>query len=140
INGKNSEFHAAMGLTNLPYIDAIHEKRKQLTEAYDSGLSSMPLLKPVWHKEANLNYAYYPLIFENEEQMLSCRNSLAEKSIQTRRYFYPSLANTLPYVPAKNLPATDEIASKILCLPLYYDLAVEEAQEIAETITQKIIA
>ena len=28
INGKNSEFHAAMGLSNLEYIKSIHEKRK----------------------------------------------------------------------------------------------------------------
>jgi dTDP-4-amino-4,6-dideoxygalactose transaminase len=34
-NGKNSEFHAAMGLVNLNYITAIHNKRKELSEAYD---------------------------------------------------------------------------------------------------------
>src|SRR5690606_3377317 len=56
LNGKNSELHAAMGLVNLNYIKNIHEKRKQLTEYYDEKLKHLKAVKPVWHKQANLNY------------------------------------------------------------------------------------
>ncbi|MCL4149747.1 UNVERIFIED_CONTAM: hypothetical protein GTU68_025704, partial [Idotea baltica] len=34
INGKNSEFHAAMGLCNLKYVDEIINRRKNLSDHY----------------------------------------------------------------------------------------------------------
>jgi len=134
INGKNSEFHAAMGLVNLDYIQAIHEKRKLLSETYDRFLADTDVRKPVWHKKASLNYAYYPVIFPSEERMLTIMKKLSENDIQTRRYFYPSLADTLPYLPPTQLPVTDDIARSVLCLPLYYDLTEEEAERICRLI------
>ena len=126
INGKNSEFHAAMGLANLKYIDAIHKKRKLLTERYDKNLRSLKTRKPVWKSDASVNYAYYPLVFENENLMLKSIEILKSYEIFARRYFYPSLAKVLPYLEPTEMPVTDEIAKKVLCLPLYYDLTVEE--------------
>lgn len=129
INCKNSEYHAAMGLANLKYVDAILEKRKQLCEVYDSMLlNKFPCRKPKWHSKANNNYAYYPIVFESEKFLLTCIEGLQKKEIFTRRYFYPSLANTLPYLPHKDLQVTDDVATKVLCLPLYYDLSVEEVE------------
>ena len=126
INGKNSEFHAALGLVNLSHIENIHQSRKTLTERYDEKLKSLKAVKPVWHKEASLNYAYYPVVFDSHQLMIRCMEKLKASEIFTRRYFYPSLANTLPYLEQRNFEVTDDIASRILCLPLYFDLTAEE--------------
>ncbi|HVW99043.1 MAG TPA: DegT/DnrJ/EryC1/StrS family aminotransferase, partial [Candidatus Babeliaceae bacterium] len=126
INGKNSEFHAAMGLINLNYIDHIHQTRKLITERYDKKLKNLKATKPVWHDRSASNYAYYPLVFETGELMIRCIEHLKLHEIFTRRYFYPSLTNTLPYVEKKALKVTDDVASRILCLPLYEDLTMEE--------------
>lgn len=126
INGKNSEFHAAMGLANLEHIEAIHNKRKLLTEQYNMHLKKFKASSPLWHKDATLNYAYYPIVFQDEELMLKCIEKLKGKEIFTRRYFYPSLASTLPYLEPQQFEVTDNIARRILCLPLYYDLSIEE--------------
>src|SRR5690606_25613226 len=131
INGKNSEFHAAMGLANLAHITPIHQKRKELSDRYDERLKNLKAAKPVWNKDASLNYAYYPLIFEQEDLLLACMEKLKGREILTRRYFYPSLATTLPYVEARQMPVTDDISRRILCLPLYYDLSLEEVDLIA---------
>lgn len=131
INGKNSELHAAMGLANLNHIASIHHSRKTLTERYDYMLRNLKAHKPKWYKEATLNYAYYPLVFDTQEQMLQSIQKLQGNEIFTRRYFYPSLANTLPYLDAQNFEVTDDIASRILCLPLYYELTLEEVDLIA---------
>lgn len=131
LNGKNSEFHAAMGLANLKYIDHIHQKRKALTLRYDEKLKNLKAVRPVWHQESENNFAYYPIVFENEELMLKCIEQLKLHEIFTRRYFYPSLATSLPYVEKQNLPITDDIAKRVLCLPLYYDLTFEEVDLIA---------
>lgn len=126
INGKNSEFHAAMGLSNLKYIDEIYHKRKMLTERYDRNLQKLKTRKQIWNSEASINYAYYPLVFENEELMHKCIKRLKGAEIFTRRYFYPSLAKVLPYLEPTEMPITDDIAKRVLCLPLYYDLTIEE--------------
>lgn len=126
INGKNSEFHAAMGLVNLKYIQKIHQKRKVISEHYDEKLRTLKVRRPFWHKESDNNYAYFPIVFENEELMLKCMEFLKAHEIFTRRYFYPSLANTLPYLSSKNMDITDNIAKCVLCLPLYPELTFEE--------------
>ncbi len=131
INGKNSEFHAAMGLANLQYIEAIHQKRKALTERFDEKLRNLKARRPIWHKDSENNYAYYPIVFESEELLLKCTAELQRHEIFTRRYFYPSLATAVPYVEPKNLPITDDISRRVLCLPLYYDLTFEEVDLIA---------
>src|SRR5690606_26035835 len=125
-NGKNSEMHAALGLVNLNYIAAIHNKRKQLTEHYDERLKNLKAKKPLWHADANLNYAYYPIVIENEALLLKIKAGLDKSEIFTRRYFYPSLASALPYLEPKILPITEDISKRVLCLPLYYDLTLEE--------------
>ncbi len=126
INGKNSEFHAAMGLVNLNYIAAIHNKRKMLSNAYDAGLKKMKLHRPLWHAKSQNNFAYYPIVFESEACLLKCMELLKRHEIFTRRYFYPSLSDSLPYVSKQDLPITQDISSRVLCLPLYDDLSLEE--------------
>lgn len=126
LNGKNSEFHAAMGLANLNYIEAIHQKRKELSLRYDEKLKTLKARRPLWHLQSENNFSYYPIIFENEELMSRCIKDLQLHEIFTRRYFFPSLADSLPYVEKSNLKVTDEVSKKVLCLPLYYDLTIEE--------------
>jgi len=134
INGKNSEFHSAMGLVNLKYISAIHEKRKQLTERYHQRLRNIKASIPEWHQSATLNYAYYPIIFDSEEITVRCFHSLKRNEIFPRRYFYPSLSKVLPYIDHKDMPVTEDISKRILCLPLYYDLSIEEVDMICRII------
>lgn len=127
LNGKNSEFHAAMGLANLQYLKEIHSGRKQLTERYDEKLKNLRARRPVWHPQSENNYAYYPIVFESEEQMVKTIEHLKLHEIFTRRYFYPSLATSLPYIKEKfDLPVTEDISRRVLCLPLYHDLSFEE--------------
>jgi dTDP-4-amino-4,6-dideoxygalactose transaminase len=126
INGKNSEFHAAMGLANLEYIDQINQNRKAITECYDKKLKTLQARRPIWHAHSENNYSYYPIVFENEELMLKCMEYLKSHEIFCRRYFYPSLAKTLPYLEPHDFEVTDKVAKCILCLPLYPDLSLEE--------------
>lgn len=126
LNGKNSEFHAAMGLANLKYIDRIHQQRKLLTERYEDKLRNLKARRPIWHAGSQNNYAYYPIVFQSGELMLRCVELLKSHEIFTRRYFYPSLATALPYVETKHLEITDSVSRRVLCLPLYVDLTEEE--------------
>lgn len=134
LNGKNSEFHAAMGLVNLNYITAIHNKRKELSQTYFENLKGLKAFYPKWHEQSNPNYAYFPLVLESEELLLKLKSKLDAAEIFTRRYFYPSLSSALPYIKPQTMQITDDIAKRVLCLPLYYDLTLEEVNLICRLI------
>lgn len=136
INGKNSEFHAAMGLANLNYVNTILQKRAELAAHYRTRLKSLRAEVPVWHPMATNNNAYYPIIFENEEQLLMSVKKLTANEIFGRRYFYPSLASSLPYLPSQKMEITDNMSKRVLCLPLFYDLSLEEIDLICRLLLQ----
>ncbi|OPB92382.1 MULTISPECIES: DegT/DnrJ/EryC1/StrS family aminotransferase [Elizabethkingia] len=134
LNGKNSEFHAAMGLVNLQWVNRIIEKRKKLTARYEKKLAGFKAFRPRWHAHSENNGAYLPFILESEELLLKIKAVLDSSEIFTRRYFYPSLSTSLPYLPVTPTPISDNIARRALCLPLYYDLTEEEVDWICRII------
>jgi dTDP-4-amino-4,6-dideoxygalactose transaminase len=140
INGKNSEFHAAMGLCNFPHIPSILETRRALSELYEQYFNDLrvSLIRPVVPTQTDYNYSYYPVLFESEKQLLCVKDNLNASYIYPRRYFYPSL-DTLPYIEhGSTLPLTKSISSRILCLPLYHDLSAESVKKIC-TIIAKVL-
>jgi dTDP-4-amino-4,6-dideoxygalactose transaminase len=137
INGKNSEFHAAMGLLNLKYIDTIIERRKAQSEQYDAMLSKAKLQKQSINVDGGYNYAYYPVVFDSEKLLLKVMEALNRQEIMPRRYFYPTLSS-LHYVKQFSTPVAEGVSRKILCLPLYYDLADEEIDMISRIILRTI--
>ncbi len=127
INAKNSEVHAAMGLANFTYINEIIEKRKLIVDTYNTLLPKFE--KPRVQNDLKWNYSYYPILFENEEKLKKSFELLNKENIFPRRYFWPSL-NTLPYVKGESLPTSEDISSRIACLPLYVDLSIEDVERV----------
>ncbi len=134
INGKNSEFHAAMGLVNLSHLPAIFNKRKELSTTYLRNLKTLRATYPIWNTQSAPNFAYFPVILESEEFLLQLVEELNKNQIFTRRYFYPSLASSLPYLAPSAFAITDDISKRVLCLPLYHDLTIEEINLITRII------
>lgn len=134
INGKNSEFHAAMGLVNLPHVKDIIQARKEVFDAYDSLLNWDLLYKPVISKDIEYNYAYYPVVFPSEQVMFRVMDALREEDIIPRRYFYPSL-NTLSFMPRQfACPVSEDISVRVLSLPLYVGLPYSDIERISRII------
>jgi dTDP-4-amino-4,6-dideoxygalactose transaminase len=136
INGKNSEFHAAMGLANFPYIEHIIESRRKISELYDKLLDGLVQL-PKKQKDLEYNYAYYPVVFKSEKTLLKVFDVLAAEYIFPRRYFYPSL-NNLPYVKKQSCPVSEDISPRIACLPLFVGLEHSVVEKIAELIRNNV--
>lgn len=134
INAKASEFQAAMGLCNFKYIEEILAKRKAVVALYDKYIEER-FYRPSLHNDIDQSAAYYPLVFESEEQLLGVLKKLNAQNIFPRRYFYPSL-NTLPYVQGESCPVSEDISRRVVCLPLYVDLSEEIVKEIATTINK----
>ena len=129
VNAKQDEFNAAMGLVNFEHLKEIVAVRKHICELYDSLLNGR-LQRPKPQNGLEYNYAYYPVVFESEKELLAAFDRLAKIDVFPRRYFYPSL-NKLPYLTAHYAcPVSEDITTRIACLPLYVGLADADVEKI----------
>ena len=137
INGKNSEIHAAMGLSSIKHLNEAIRLRKHISELYDELLIGL-VQKPKKPDNFISNYAYYPVIFKDEQELLLVFSLLNNENIYPRRYFFPSL-NELPYLKDKQTcPISENISKRIACLPLYPDLKDDEVLKIYSIIKKAI--
>ena len=128
-NAKMNELEAAMGLCVLDEIDTIRQRREDIWQVYTNELSNIVEMQQ-WNKHGKNNCAYAPVLFESEEQLLRIEAKLKENDILPRRYFYPSL-DTLAYLNSKQVCNNSrDVASRILCLPIYPTLKLDDVQKI----------
>lgn len=137
INGKLSEFHAAMGVLNFKYLDQIMLPRKQAWLFYYDSFNEDSRVK-LQHvlDDTVQNHSYFSLLFDNESQMLKVREALHKENVFPRRYFYPSL-NTLPYANA-SCPVAEDIASRILCIPIHSSIELESQEKVVSIIRREL--
>lgn len=140
-NAKMNEFCAAMGLCNLRHVEEEIAKRKKVVEKYREYLEGVEGLQlNTVQKAVKSNYAYFPVIFE-EKIFGSSReevfDKLAENGIGARKYFYP-LTNTFSCFggayDVMKTPVALHISKRVLTLPLYADLALEDVERICKII------
>ncbi|MCX7549973.1 DegT/DnrJ/EryC1/StrS family aminotransferase [Xanthomarina sp. F2636L] len=136
VNAKMSELQAAMGLTVWPYLETIFSRRKLLFELYQDLLATRMVFQSI-REHTTYNYSYIPVVFESEEQLIKVQKVLNEHHIFPRRYFYPSL-NKLPYLEYQQMPISETISERILCLPLYYDLNETQIGMICDLINKNL--
>lgn len=133
INGKNSEFHAAMGLCNLNYVESNKANYKRAYHYYLNNLKSEELQFQKICDDEGYNHSYFPIVFKSEAQLLKTQGKLNENDIFPRRYFFPSL-NKLPYIPYKECPVAERISERVLCLPMFYDITESIQDQIIKII------
>lgn len=138
INGKMSEFNAALGLLQLKYIDGAIARRREIDFAYRErlkGVKGIHCLGDAGEKVAN--YSYFPILVNGDYPI--SRDELNQKlkdiGINPRRYFYPLISEFpmyrgLPSAHRDNLPVATAAASQVLCLPIYPDLEMSVIDEI----------
>ncbi len=140
-NAKMNEFQAAMGLCNLRHLSAELEKRKKVVEHYRerlAGIKGIVLCAP--QADVEPNYAYFPVVFDgykyNRDQVFAM---LGEQNIVARKYFYP-ITNSFecykdyPTAGAEKTPVAKYLSDRVLTLPLYADLAIEDVDKICDII------
>lgn len=136
-NAKMNEFQAAMGLCNLKHIDEEIQKRKKVVERYRENFKGIDGIKlsPI-QRDVKSNYAYFPVVIDEKVFGVS-RNEIYEElrkhDIFARKYFYP-LTNTFDCFHRKydvnKTPVALHISKRVLTLPLFADLSLEEVDRI----------
>ena len=140
-NAKMNEFQAAMGLCNLKHLDREVQKRRCIVERYRERLSGVEGIKlSAIQNNVESNYAYFPVVFDNYKYTRNEVFSLLKKQgIAARKYFYP-LTNSFacyrnyPSAGTEKTPIAQHIALRVLTLPLYADLSIEDVDRICDII------
>jgi len=142
-NAKMSEFQAAMGICNLRHVDEEIRKRGQADARYRERLAGVPGIRLCPQQPGvKTNYAYFPVVFEGYKET---RNQIFEKlkaeGIVARKYFYP-LTNAfecyknLETAGTEKTPVAAYIADRVLSLPMYADLTIEDVDRICDLILE----
>lgn len=147
INGKMTEVNAAFGLLQLKHVNAAIAKRREIDRLYREMLQDTPGITCFEISDTTVsNYAYFPILVESDYPL--GRDELYQKlrnvDIYARRYFYPLISEFpmyrgMPSANNDNLKMAYAVSRKILCLPIYPDLPIEQVAIVANIIRQENI-
>lgn len=130
-NYKMTEVHASVGLANLKYLqdalDGREVKYMHFKERF--AVSTKVRFQKIID---DCNYSYFPVIFDTEESLLKVEKALNAELIYPRRYFYPSLNTFTDIVPYVEMPVSEDISKRILCMPLYKSLSMQDVDRICD--------
>jgi len=143
MNCKMNEFQAAMGLCNLRHIDEEIMKRKIVFERYIHNLKDTVGIKiPIIMQDVKHNYSYFPIVVLDEYNMNRDElfKLLEDNDIYSRKYFYPLVSDYDCYknsYDSNDTPIAKDISNRILTLPMYADISLENVDKICEIIKKK---
>lgn len=142
INGKMSEVQAAMGLLQLNHIDDAIRRRGVVEALYRRELKGTPgieVFTPI--ADSTSNHSYFPILVgpDFHESRDDLYDRLRNFGIFSRRYFFPLISDMPMYrrllsASADNLPQAHRIADRVLCLPIYPELAEADAMRVVSAI------
>ena len=140
-NAKMNEFCAAMGLCNMRHIEEVTAKRKELVEHYRERLSyTTGIQLNVIQKDVESNYAYFPIVVDEKAFGASreeIKQYLAENDVMVRKYFYPLTSSFSAFhrkYDVHKTPVAYHISKRVLTLPLYAQLTIEDVDRICDLI------
>lgn len=140
-NAKMNEFAAAMGVCNLRHLDEEIAKRAKVSERYHERLDGVSGIRlNTVQKGVKPNYAYFPVVFDGYKYS---RDEIFEKlkaeNIMARKYFYPLVSSFDAYKDydfygTEKTPVAKYISDRVLTLPMYADLSMEDIDRICNII------
>jgi len=135
-NGKMTEIHAALGLVNLKIMDGVLKRRKEIFDSYFAHLSDLDFVSFQKFSSSSYNYSYMPIVLDSEERLLEVDQKLKMKNVFGRRYFYPSLNTIRALGQYTEMPISESLAKRIMCLPSHEKVSDDIIVKICSTIKE----
>lgn len=134
---------AAFLYAQLEHIEKINSHRREIYKTYQEGLAglrnkgilSFPNRADLEDSSAHLFFT----LFENENERKSLQNHLRTKAIDSVFHYQPLHNSTFAvdtWGRPDDLPITESIASRLLRLPMFNSLKIEEAKHITNVINE----
>jgi dTDP-4-amino-4,6-dideoxygalactose transaminase len=143
VNGKMSEVHAAMGLTNLEAVEEIIAINRRNYETYREGLADVAGISVIDYDPSERNNYQYVVIEVDPEVCPRNRDEIVEalhaENVIARKYFWPGCHKMEPYRSLQPnagllLPETERIAARVIVLPTGQTVEVETVARVCRII------
>ena len=145
-NFRMTNIQAAIGLAQLERIDQLVKKKIETGQTYNRLLKELeekhilqlPVEKP-WAKNI---YWMYGVVLNHKLGIKAAeiQNRMAEKSVQTRPFFYPMhlqpVFQSMPWYKKESLPVSEELYDYGFYLPSGLTLKREEIEEVAAALKE----
>ena len=146
INGKMSEFNAALGLLQLGYVEPAIARRGAIDRLYRELLADLPGIRCVGDSgELVRNHGYFPILVEADYPLSrdALYDTLKAAGFHARRYFYPLISDFpmyrgLPSASRDRLPVAASVAERVLCLPIYPALEDQTVRDIVAVLARAV--
>ena len=148
-NGKMPEISAAMGLSCFEKLDEILAANQTNYETYRACLDRIPGVHMISYDQLAATNWQYIIVEVDEAECGLTRDALMSvlhlKNVRARRYFYPGCHRMEPYrtlysEQLNQLPMTDLLCGRVLCLPTGTSLTPADVEIVCEIIRSAVDA
>jgi dTDP-4-amino-4,6-dideoxygalactose transaminase len=127
LNGKLSEYAAAVALATLDVLEAKLHIRHTIAQWYEKHLNEHSMFTLGWQTQpcaGNVARQFFPLLCPSGQNNSYYVGKLAEQKIQTRTYFSPSChrQHAFQRFGRTQLTVTEQLDSQIISLPIWEDM------------------
>lgn len=143
LNARMSEFHAALALRGLPGLEARIARRNEIRRRYLQGLEGVRGLRFQHIPEGARSTCKDFALLVDEAAFGASRDWLYEAlrrdNIDARRYFWPPVHRQRLYQTlwdAGSLPATEQVSSSVLNLPIYSSLSDAAVDRVCDAVAR----
>ncbi len=127
-----NDIAAALGIVQLSKLEKLNKIREELTNLYNRLLKDIPEVKtPVLKSNRKSAYHNYVIKAERRNEL---NQYLTEEGISTSVHYFPNNHYAIYERYRSETPISDDIWKKILTLPLFPDLKIEDVYFIADKI------
>ncbi|MBW2028493.1 MAG: DegT/DnrJ/EryC1/StrS family aminotransferase [Deltaproteobacteria bacterium] len=135
-NSRLDELQAAILRVKLKYLDKSNERRARLAQAYNGLLDGLPLDLP--REVLGVTHVYHQYVIGCQEEPIrdELLSFLYENQVQCAIH-YPvpvHLQRGYARTPPVSLPVTEQTARRIVSLPMYPELKMEQVEEVSNRI------
>jgi dTDP-4-amino-4,6-dideoxygalactose transaminase len=140
LNGKLSELNAGLAWLSLDLMPEVAARRREQVKQYVAELSDCSDIE-FQHLPPDCVHGYkdFAILFRLSDHRAEVESALASMGVQTKRYFFPvHRMKVYSHLPNDGLPVTNDVYERVLCLPVYFDLAPQETRSICRTILNAV--
>lgn len=136
-NYRMSDPSAAIGAGQMERVENIVRNRQEVGKRYTRKLKAVDGVRPHPEpKDARHVYQLFTAVFDSTKTREQVGNELESRGIDSKVYWDPPVHRTVYYEDRtdQRLPVTEDIASRVLSLPMYPDLSPGQIDHIVNAV------
>ena len=132
-NWRITEMQAAMGVVQLDRLDGILERKRRNAAWMTARLDGVEGITPPWTdpRTEPVHMLYTCLVERDRDRLLA---DLLAEGIEARLYFPPAHHQPIFAADGADLPVTEDLARRMISLPMHSQLTDAELHDIADTV------